>query len=110
MIEEKEIEMIVDKAVEKTLLLIPEVVGNLITHHISVNKLNKDFYEKNPDLCNHKDVVTSVIEQVEGNNLPMDYSKLIDKALPEIRKRLKDTQGLDMKTIESPSLSYNGEL
>ncbi len=110
MIEEKEIEMIVDRAVEKTLLLIPEVVGNLITHHISVNKLNKEFYEKNPDLRDHKQMVASVIEQVEGNNLPMDYGKLVDKALPEIRKRLNDTKALDMKTISSPSLSYNGEL
>ena len=55
-------------------------------------------------------MVASVIEQIEGNNLPMDYSKLVDKALPEIQKRLRETKSLDMETISAPSLSYNGEL
>ena len=102
-------ERIIDRAVEKALLLIPEVIGNLITHHISVNKINKDFYTKNPELQKHRELVASVIEKVEGNNLPMEYSKLIDMALPEIQKRVKETKGLDMETIEPPSLSYNGE-
>ncbi len=106
----EEMEIVIDKAVEKALLMIPEVVGNLITHHISVNKLNKNFYEKNPELREHKAMVASVIEQIEGNNLPMDYSKLVDKALPEIQKRLRETKSLDMETISAPSLSYNGEL
>ncbi len=106
----EEMEIVIDKAVEKALLMIPEVVGNLITHHISVNKLNKSFYEKNPELREHKAMVASVIEQIEGSNLPMDYSKLVDKALPEIQKRLKETKHLDMETISTPSLSYNGEL
>ena len=106
----EEMEIVIDKAVEKALLMIPEVVGNLITHHISVNKLNKNFYEKNPELREHKAMVASVIEQIEGNNLPMDYSKLVDKALPEIQKRLRETKSLDMETISTPNLSYNGEL
>ena len=108
-ITESEIEMIVDKAVEKTLLMIPEVIGNLITHHISLNKMNKDFYEKHPDLREHKEMVASVIEYTEGNNPPMDYSQLIEKAYPEIRKRLALTKDLDMETVKPPDLTYNGE-
>jgi len=109
-ITESEIEMIVDKAVEKTLLMIPEVIGNLITHHISLNKMNKDFYEKHPDLREHKEMVASVIEYTEGNNPPMDYSQLIEKAYPEIRKRLALTKDLDMETVKPPDLAYNGEI
>jgi len=109
-ITETEINMIVDKAVEKTLLMIPEVIGNLITHHVSLNKMNKDFYEKHPDLREHKETVASVIEYVEGNNPPMDYSQLIEKAYPEIRKRLALTKDLDMETVKPPDLTYNGEI
>ena len=102
--------LIIDKAVEKTLLLIPEVIGNLITHHVSMNKLNKDFYEKNPELREHKKMVASVIEYTEGNNPPMDYNDLLTKALPEIRKRMHIVDSLDMETVNPPDLSYNGEL
>ena len=105
-----EINLIVDKAVEKTLLLIPEVIGNLITHHVSMNKLNKDFYEKNPDLREHKKMVASVIEYTEGKNPPMDYKELLGKALPEIRKRMHTVDSLDMETVSTPNLNYNGEL
>jgi len=108
-ITDTEINMIVDKAVEKTLLMIPEVIGNLITHHVSLNKMNKDFYEKHPDLREHKEMVASVIEYTEGNNPPMDYSQLIEKAYPEIRKRLELTKDLDMETVKPPDLTYNGE-
>ena len=107
---ESEIEIIIDRAVEKTLLMVPEVIGNLITHHVSLNKLNKEFYEKNPDLREHKVMVASVIEHTEGQNPPMDYGKLIKKALPEIRKRLEVTQGLDMQKVTPPDLNYNGEI
>ena len=109
-ITENEIEIIIDRAVEKTLLMIPEVIGNLITHHVSLNKLNREFYEKNPDLREHKVMVASVIEHTEGQNPPMDYGRLIEKALPEIRKRLKTTKNLDMQKVTPPDLNYNGEI
>ena len=108
-ITEEQITMIVDRAVEKTLLLIPEVIGSLITHHVSVNKINKEFYEKHPDLRLHKETVVSVIEQVEGSNLPMDYQKLIEKALPIIKERVETTTSMDLTNVSVPTLDYNGE-
>ena len=107
---EIEIEDIINRAVEKTLLLIPEVIGNLITHHVSLNKLNQEFYAKNPDLRAHKKIVVSVIEDTEGKNPPMDYAELIQKALPEIRKRLNTVDSLDMENVSPPDLKYNGDL
>ena len=99
---------IIDRAVEKTLLMIPEVVGNLLNHHSSLNKINKDFYENHPELREHKEIVASVIESVEGKNPPMDYTKLVDKALPEIKQRISDIKDLDMIKVDVPVLDYNG--
>lgn len=108
-ISEQTLQKIIDLTTENVLLKIPEVIGNLITHHVSLNKMNKDFYEKHPDLREHKEMVASVIEYTEGNNPPMDYSQLIEKAYPEIRKRLALTKDLDMETVKPPDLTYNGE-
>jgi len=107
---EEEKNEILDLAVERTLLKIPEVVGNLITHHMSQNKMNKDFYEKHPKFRDHKELVASVIEQVEGNNSPMDYTKLLEKAIPEIEKRIDVTKDLDLVNVDVPKIDYNGEL
>jgi len=107
-ISEDQINVIIERAVEKALLMIPEVVGNLITHHVSINKINKDFYKKYPDLREHKELVASVIEQVEGNNPPMDYQKLIDKALPFIKDRIETTSSIDLMNVDVPSLDFNG--
>ena len=108
-ISEDQINIIIERAVEKTLLMIPEVIGNLITHHMSMGKINKEFYKKYPDLREHKELVASVIEQVEGTNPPMDYQKLIDRALPEIKDRIKTTSSIDLINVDVPSLDFNGE-
>ena len=55
MIDEKErqdiVEEAVSKAVEKTLLMIPEVIGNLMSSHASLHKINTEFYN-NVNLIN----------------------------------------------------------
>ena len=82
----------------------------MITHHVSINKINKDFYEKHSELRDHKEIVASVLEQVEGDNPPMDYEKLIDKAYPEICKQIKTVNKLDFTDTGVPTLDYNGEI
>lgn len=100
---------IVDKVTEEILLKIPDVIGTLMTNHVVLNKANKEFYEKYSKFRNHKDIVASVIEQVEGSNPPMDYQKLLDKAVPQIHDRIKSTQNLDTLNISVPSMDFNGE-
>ena len=104
---EQEIE---DRIVEKVLRMIPDVIGNLITHHMTMQKTNQDFYTKHKDLQEHKDIVAKVLEQVEGDNPLLDHKDLMEKALPKIHEHIKLSSGLSMDAIDMPSIDYNGEL
>lgn len=101
MITEEEKQEIIDKAVEKALLMLPEVVGNLMTQHIALSKMNTKFYADYPEFAGKKDVVASVLEMVDGENPFMEYEDLLKKAVPEIRKRINTVKNLDISKIDS---------
>jgi hypothetical protein len=89
MITQEEKDEIVALAVEKTLLAIPEVVGNLIANHAALHKINKDFYDKHKEFATRKDIVQAVVEMVEGQNPLDNYPEILEKAVPEIRRRME---------------------
>lgn len=98
-ITEEEKNEIINKAVEKTLLSLPEVIGNLITNHVTLHKINSEFYKAHPEFSGKKDVVQSVVEMIEGANPLLDYKEILDKAVPEIKKRLVILQDVDMTNV-----------
>jgi len=102
---------------ERFLLRMPEVIGNLIINQISMIKINREFYAKFPDLKDKKDIVASVVEMLEGSDPNADYKVLLEQAIPEIKKRIKMVNQLNMKTVNKPDrnlstidFSNNGEL
>ena len=113
--DEEKIE-IINLAVEKALLMIPEVVGNMMANHAMLNKLNSKFYKDHPEFADSKDIVASVLEVVEGKNPLISYDDLLDKAIPEIKKRIQVTKTLNTDSIKlNPSrdfkqMSIHGEL
>lgn len=112
MITEQEKQAIIDAAVEKVLLSLPEVIGNLINNQLTLNKINKDFYDKYPELRKHKAIVADVVESVEGINTLESYGAILMKSVPEIRKRIGSVKDLDLvsEPLSKPSLDFsNGE-
>lgn len=122
MITEEEREEIINAAVGRAMLLVPEVVGNMMSQQATLHKMNRDFYSQYPEFKDHKKSVASVIEQIEGKN-PLDsYDKLLEKAVPEIRKRINTLGLLDTENIttnhnrqyesfeplDSPKINPNG--
>ena len=106
MITEEEKQEIIDLAVQKAMLMLPEVVGNLMAQHAALSKLNSKFYADHPEFKEHKPVVASVIEKVEGSNPLIKYEDLLAKAVPEIKKRLLTIK--DLKLTEAhPPLNRN---
>lgn len=102
---------LIDKAVEKALLSLPEVVGNLMTQHSTHVKMNADFYKAHPEFSDHKDIVSSVVEMIDGQNPLLDYKEKLDKAIPEIRKRIKTFAQLDKSSVtNNPKRDFNGVL
>lgn len=116
MITEEERREIVNQVKEELLLMIPDVIGNLIMNHVGMIRMNKKFYEDNPDLAGSKDVVASVVEMVEGENPGMDYQAILDRAIPLIKARIKNTKNLNMTEVKRPNRNLssltlgNGEL
>lgn len=108
MITDEEKEEIINLAVERALLRLPDTVGHLITTHMEHVKLNRDFYGKHPELKDKKDLVASVLEMVEGEN-PFDpYDKLLEKAMPRIQERIETVGKLDTKTVsEAPKRDFS---
>lgn len=102
MITAEERESIITEAIERALLSIPEVIGNLIASHVSHTKANKKFYEDHPDLAKTKNIVASVVEVVDSENPGIDYEKLLEKALPKIRERILVTKDLNITTVKEP--------
>ena len=95
MLSEEEKNEIINAAVEKTLLAIPEVVGNLMANHAVLHKINTEFYKAHPEFAGRKDIVQSVVEMIEGKNPTMKYEDILVKAVPEISRRLVIVQDID---------------
>jgi len=115
MITEEERQSIINEAVEKALLRLPEIIGNLMMNQANLLKLNRTFYEKHKEFSARKDVVASVVEKLESENPGLEYSKLLDKAVPLIKEQLKTGSKLDLATVSKPnlklpSLTDHGEL
>jgi len=111
MITNEERNEIINQAVEKAMLVLPEVVGNLITQHVALSKLNSEFYASHPEFKDKKDIVASVVEMIDGENPLIDYKDLLDKAVPRIKERIKITEGLDLKSANlNIDRDFNGKL
>jgi hypothetical protein len=107
MITPEEREEIINAAVEKALLLLPDTVGSLIANHVSLSKINSQFYKDHPEFKDKKDIVASIIEKIDGENPTMDYKDILGKAVPEIRRRIETVDSLNMKTVSpNPSRAY----
>jgi hypothetical protein len=112
---------IIDAAVEKALLMLPTVVGNLMAQQATQSKMVSQFYKDHPDFAKHKDIVAACIEQVDGHNPLLLFDEKLAKAVPMIQQRIKDmsvanTTIVNTKAdrtfsgpLEAKRPDYNGE-
>jgi hypothetical protein len=109
MIDEKEKQEIINLAVERALLMLPETVGNLIANHVALSKINSKFYSDHPEFKDRKDVVAAVVEMMDGENTLDNYEELLKKAVPKIKERIKTFDQLDLKNVSpKPNLDFKG--
>lgn len=101
MLTEEEKTEIIDKAVEKALLMLPKVVGNLMAEQAELAKLNKELYSKNPDFKGNEQVVKSVVEQIDSENPGLRYEDILKKSIPIIKERIKTSNSLDLENVSS---------
>lgn len=101
--DEKERESIINEAVERALLSLPDVIGHIIVSKTKQLNVSKKFYEANPKFAEHKDIVFQVAERLDDQYPGMDYEELIKKAVPEIEAQIKTLTGSDVKKSERPN-------
>ena len=107
MLTEEEKQEIINRSIEGLLLMLPEIMGNLITDHISKLKMNRDFYLSHPEFRDKKDIVASVIEMVEGLDPTVDYKDILQNAVPEIKRRLGKVKDLNFKPVSKLDRTFN---
>lgn len=100
MLTEEERNEIINTTVERVLVAIPEVIGNLMANHAMLHKLNREFYAAHQEFAGKKDIVQKVVEAVEGRNPTLSYDKILEKAVPEIKQRIAVMQ--DVNSIDVP--------
>ena len=96
MIGEEERREIIEQAKQEFMLILPEVMGTLMANHASFAKMNTEFYQKYPEFKEHKAVVASILEQVDGENTTAPYESKLIKAVPLIRERIAVMKNLDL--------------
>lgn len=76
---------IVKLSVEESLRVLPMVVTHLAKQSTYISNLSEKFYKENPDLVNHKELVSKTVEQVEKENPGKTYKEILSISLPRIR-------------------------
>lgn len=99
MITPEEREEIINAAVERALLSLPDALGNLMSHQAMFARMNKEFYQKYPEFAKQKEVVARVLEGVEAENPGMDYKLILEKAVPVIKDTINNAKSLDMSSL-----------
>lgn len=101
----KAFEELLDLAVQEALRMLPHTVDRLMKQAMSLQKLSVEFYQNNPDLAEHRELVSKMIERIEAENPGVDPRKITEQAAPKVRSLLQEKAGFDLKTKPIPRLS-----
>lgn len=110
MITPEEREEIITASVERALLMLPEVIGQLIQHKVGMKKMVEGFYADNKELIDYKEIVGNVMEEVESKNPGVKPSELMKEALPLIKRRIETVKSVDITRADRPTDTRMGEL
>lgn len=109
MITEEERQEIIDLAVEEMLRRLPEVVGNLVVSNTVYSKLSEEFYSKHKEFTNHKEIVQTVVAQIEGNDPTKEFETILTEAVPRIRQQIQMKKNVDMGMVDRGELDLQIE-
>lgn len=103
MITEEERQSIINEAVEKVLLTMPEVVGNLLANQSYMLRLKKEFLDKHPDFKVNEQAVKTVVEKMESDNPGTPYNEILERSVPKIRELISTAKKLNTLDVPRPN-------
>jgi len=105
----EERESIINEAVERALLALPDVWSNLVVDHKVMSNITTKFYKDHSEFKGFENAVVSVLADIDGNYPLLSYEEKLNKAVPGIKERISQIRGLDVTTINpNPDRSFTG--
>lgn len=77
-----------NKAIEDSLALLPRTLVAYTKKQTEIASLISDFYKSNKNFIDHKQIVASVVKEVEKENPGLTYSLILNKAAPIIENKI----------------------
>ena len=102
----QEREEIINEAVERALLKIPEIIGNLMMYYSGKMKVSKRLYERFPEFEKHRQLVASTIEAEENADFSRSFDEIVEAAIPKIKRRIESVGNLDIANVKRPDLDF----
>lgn len=107
----EERESIINEAVQRAILSLPEIVGNLVVQNTLHTRLSAKLYKDYPEFRGKNNIVADVVEMVDSENPTLDYGEILKKAVPRIRERISAVKNMDVLSISSaPKIDFAGEI
>ncbi len=94
---------IIQKAVEQALLELPNVLAALYEEKTARMKISAKWRDEHKEFEQHKDIVESVVEELDAKNPGRQYREILDMATPVIKQRISMLASLDMKKGQRPT-------
>jgi hypothetical protein len=91
-----------NKAVEDAIRQTPDLMLKLFVSQQAQQKLKLDFYEKNPEFKEHRDIVQALVQKVDGENPGKDYDFILGLAEPMIRSAIAKLKALKALPTDKP--------
>lgn len=96
-------------AIEKALTKLPEVVSRMVANTAANKAMTTEFYSKHEEFVYHKEIVASVVQEIDAQNPGKNYSEILEEAVPIIEQKIKAAEKAKSLLLDKPSeISLNG--
>lgn len=108
---DSQLESIIERATERALQLLPDVVTNLYMQKIAMQENVRKFYKGNESFLQFQQIVQNTLEEWDSRNPGKNPEIVMQEAIPEIKKRIETAKTVDMNRTGKPTdLSFRGRL
>lgn len=90
--------------VEETLRAIPSAISHLVNSATTMKSLSENFYKDNPDLVDHRALVTKTMEGIEGRHPELGLKSLLEKTGVKAKQVLLDGKGFSTEPTKRPNI------
>lgn len=98
-------------AIETCIRKMPEMISRMVATTTATKAMTKDFFDKHKEFENHKEIVGSVIQDVESKHAGWDYKAILNEAAPVIQAKIDAVKTMPNLALDKPktvNLDGNG--